>query len=526
MTAPRLVEIGGPQAAGDVQDLMRLLEELLPVRFVSGTEAADASIVFDDGVPPARAVGHVLRQRSVTSCPHSLRAQGTVHFADDPEVPFPFRGRSVMTSWRQQGPALQPAPGDKVLAHCADGVLWTVSQTFTSRQHCSCLAVPVLPPGQGFVAAFNGDGFLEMLVWLQFLREVAAPDAFLAAPLRAAFIVDDPNLHWPTYGCVNYADLARYGEREHCHFAFATIPLDSWFTHPSTASTFRRHPRALSLLIHGNDHAKAELVQAYPPERRASLLRQAVRRIEQLELRSGLQVCRVMVPPHGACSSDMLRAMPAHGFESACISSGSLRAHNPTQAWVRTLGHKPSEVVEGCPVLPRWGLTGNVRNTLMVAAFLGQPLILRGHHQDFRDGLERFGEFARFINGLGEVRWSKLSSLSRMNLEARQDGDVCWLRPLGHLVEHELPPGVRNLIVGAHHPTGSDARWEVQWSDGSRHRAAGGEVLQVPATHQGTLRIRREIAVAPAPSVAHRTAARLVLRRLMTEARDRLRVPV
>src|SRR5262249_35092289 len=153
------------------------------------------------------------------------------------------------------------------------------------------------------------------------------------------------------------------------------------------------------------------LAQAFSSDQCAALLRQAVRRIEQLEARAGLAVSRVMVPPHGACSARMLAEMPAQGFEAACISAGSLRAHNPGSAWALGLGFAPAELVEGCPVLPRWAFSGMGDAALRAAAYLGQALILRGHHQDLKDGLDVMEHHAAAINALGDVRWGDLAAM-------------------------------------------------------------------------------------------------------------------
>src|SRR5262245_19147313 len=125
-------------------------------------------------------------------------------------------------------------------------------------------------------------------------------------------------------------------------------------THGGAAEIFRRNSRRLSFCVHGNNHTKRELAQPYSDGERVSLLQQAIRRIETLERKAGVEVSRVMVPPHGACSHEMLEELPQRGFESACISHGSLRAHNRQRPWVRQLGYLPSEMIRNCPVLPRW----------------------------------------------------------------------------------------------------------------------------------------------------------------------------
>ena len=252
-------------------------------------------------------------------------------FADEDEVAFPFRNRRVRTPVPQLYRPLGTDAFDKVLATTSSGVLWSVRRINGVPHYRSALPLLAMGPEQALSDVMGGDRFIENLPLMHFLFELGAP-RWQAPPLRAAFIFDDPNLHWPTYGYVRYKDVAERAIRENFHAAFAVIPLDVWFTHQPTASIFRQNRRSLSLLIHGNNHGKHELAQAACAARTDALLRQAVRRIEHLESKAGLDVCRVTVPPHGACSSHVLAALPAAGFEAACISPGSLKAHSVNAA--------------------------------------------------------------------------------------------------------------------------------------------------------------------------------------------------
>jgi len=367
---------------------------------------------------------------------------------------------------------------------------------------------------------------MPMLVLLQFVREVTASTAYQDAPLRASFIIDDPNLHWPRYGFVDYRELITHAQKENYHVSFATIPLDTWFTHAATADIFRTNSRWLSLLIHGNDHAKQELALNYSDAARKGLLQQAIQRINRLERKTNIRVCRVMVPPHGACSDEMLAELSKCGFESACISAGSLRAHNPGKPWTKTLGFFPAEIIQDCPVLPRWGLTGNVKNSLLLAAYLGQPMILRGHHQDLKDGGAVFDEYARFINGLGNVFWSSMTDLSRLNYQWRIEGTTCRVKPLGRNIAFEFPNEATEIIIES--PGAFDnCTWQAASADGFKRNIIPGEHLLLLEEMGSKILIERE-APPPSPcvkaSLLKPTEAPLILRRLLTEARDRLLV--
>jgi hypothetical protein len=412
--------------------LLSMLEDLLPVKFSSTPERQSeiSGELLTANVNGVACHGeNAVCTLSVQQCENASNGgeltEIAVRFSDDTGVPFPFRGRSLRTMVASQLNTLTLNPDERPLATCDLGPVWVLSEGEGAKNFRSGFALPVLPAEGSLKDVLNGQRFLEMLPVLHWLREICASVSDGGPPLRACFMFDDPNLHWPRYGFADYRQLATQAERENYHVSFATIPLDTWFTHCGTADIFRNHKTRLSLLVHGNNHTKRELARPYTGPERVYLLTQAIQRIERLERRSGLSVSRVMVPPHGACSEEMLAALPVCGFEAACISHGSLRAHNKAKDWTKTLGYLASELVRGCPVLPRWGVSGDLQNTILLAAFLKQAIILRGHHQDLKDGIELLDDLARFINGLGHVVWSNLSDLSRLDNQRRASTENC-----------------------------------------------------------------------------------------------------
>ena len=371
----------------------------------------------------------------------------------------------------------------------------------------------------GLKDVFNEGYFLEMLPLIHWLQVLGKEVSYQPPPLRACFIFDDPNLHWPSYGFVDFQEIATHASRENYHVSFATIPLDGWFIHDATAELFRTNPQRLSLVVHGNDHVKQELAQRYEPHERIALLRQALRRIERLEKKSGIQVCRVMVPPHGACSEDMLKELPGCGFEAACISHGSLRAHNRNRDWTRTVGYLPSETIRGCPVIPRWGFAGDTQNTILLAAFLHQPIVLRGHHQDLKNGVGLLDELARFINGLGPVTWARIGDISKMNYGLRMQEDVIEIQPLSRKATIRLPENARRLRIDD--PRHEFGNWNLSTGNGSLITLRPGEPAALPEKIR-TVMIETPSDSSIPDSRPTRRRSGAILRRLLTEGRDRL----
>ena len=508
-------------AASIVLPAVHLIGRATGARFREQPSHEESPIVVFTSSVPTREGGRLeLTYPQAAGGPNRVLAE-RVTFSGDPAVPWPFRGRSLITNMPSGTVALTVESGEAVLAELAAGPVWTLRREDGRSIFRSGLPLPSLPAESGFAASFNGEDFLSLLPLISFLRASQGTKAYRFAPLRASFIIDDPNLHWPRYGFIDYAELAARAERENYHLAFATIPLDSWFTHKGTAELFRRFPTRLSLLVHGNNHAKAELARDYAPATRKALLAQAIRRIEKLEVKAHVPVSRVMVPPHGACSAEMLADIPDVGFEAACISTDSLRSHNPGRPWSRIIGYHPAEVVEGCCVVPRWGLTGNVENAMLLAAYLGKGLILRGHHQDFKKGPEAFEQYARFINGLGDVRWLDMGAMSRSSYLWRQHGSAFRVAPLSPAVTPELPRDASELIVDDVTER-ADTRWRLM-SQGSSRTLQRGEAVSLRGAPSVDLRLQRSPTAKDLGSAVDNSArsVHLVARRLLTEARDR-----
>ena len=66
----------------------------------------------------------------------------------------------------------------------------------------------------------------------------------------------------------------------------------------------------------------------------------------------------------------------------------------------------------GLPVLLRADFALHPREDLVLRAFLGQPLILYGHHELLREGPSALTEAAAAIDRLGDVRWSSLAEIA------------------------------------------------------------------------------------------------------------------
>lgn len=434
------------------------------------------------------------------------------------DTPHPaFNGRTFEE--REPAAELDVHDGDRVICH-AGRPLWLISDVEGTQRHASATSPAELGPGDGLRDHLTSQRFLGLLPLVHFLRELTRGRAFRTPPLRAAFLFDDPNIHWPSYGFVDFQALAEEARRSRYHAAFATIPLDSWFVSQRAARIFREHPRQLSLLVHGNNHLRRELGRLDSVSAARATAIQALQRIERLERRAGVGVARVMAAPHGACSEPSMTALRESGFDALCIGRsrpwlGATKAHPLEEFGV-------AEFVNGLATIPRQPLSHSW-DELCFHAFLGQPLILYGHHDDLSNGDDVLSRAAEFVNGFGSVQWLALGDIARTNVSVKREGAAMVVQPHARLVEAEfddeveyvrlvLPDQLRGLVSEA------------------RLTAPGRPPETVAISSQWPTRNARSVsvellfedAVGRADRPLLRLTAIAAVRRLMTETRDRV----
>lgn len=441
---PRLSIGVTPRAAFAARPrLWKALESVYPVTIHGRSPGQYAGlsgliVLGDIAVVPDRRTPllHALASEPPVDEPHSVR------LSDEPCLDSRLH-RQILCEARCRHPPALATASRAVLASIDGTPVWTADRD-SWRQTAAMLPCE-LAHHEVIRDRFRATRFLALLPVLEMLRHVTADIAWKPPALRAAFILDDPNLHWPSYGFANFAALAAATEMHCFHVAIATVPLDMWFSHPGTVRLFhQRH--GLSLLVHGNDHVWCELGRDLPESDLTRLAAQAQQRVSRLERRTGLSVARVMVPPHGECSERMLRTLRRTGFDAACISRPYPWLERPP---VNALAAQwqISDALDGCvPVIPRYSLTRPAQDVVL-RAYLDQPVILYGHHWDLRDGLDPLVDHAATINALGEVQWMGLADIAASNYLLRRRNDSCHVRLLTRHARLEFACPTSSLTI-------------------------------------------------------------------------------
>lgn len=483
--------------AGDALDpaqrqTLSALERVFPVRFelaeladlngFDGILALGQGALDDARTPLPRLLLPSDASANGTAMRPDVDARGApgeltpVVLTKDPGLARPLRGRTIAEFAIAADPLPIPS-GANMLALAQGEPVWWQAGDAPAALSISGYPLAGLREGEALRDHLRVGRFMGLLPLVRFIEQVLGAGGWELPAPRASFVIDDPNLHWTSYGFLDYRELAAHAAQHGYHVALATVPIDGWLADRRAAALLAGEGSPISLIMHGNDHVARELDRLDSDAQAQSVIAQALRRIVALERRSGVTVDRVMTPPHGACSEVALRAMFALGIEAISVAPTypwrvGLPASTPLAMW------EPAELVAGgLPVLPRYALDAP-REELALRAMLGQPLILYGHHDDFAQGLDILAQTASDIDGLGRVRWGPLGSIARDSYATRRLGETLLVRMHARRITLQIPPGVRELRVMIPEPFGGAA--------GHRLTYATGELEVVFAAGMGT----------------------------------------
>jgi hypothetical protein len=512
--------------------LFAALEAALPVRFEGRMADAlgglDALLVLGEAEPatvtsPARLPSLTLALPEPTD---PGKALDNIHTAED-GLDSRLHGAILPDAWI--GAALQQA----AVNHGADGatVLATCDGTPTWARRAANETALLIPAELGRREALRErlcDGrSAALLPLLHFLRAQTEAIRWQSPAARASLLFDDPNLHWPSYGFVKLAELGAHAREHDYHVALATVPLDAWFAHPAALRALRESDGAISLLVHGNDHDGGELGKVATEADAISLAAQALRRVEAFCRRTGVAVDRVMVPPHEACSQATLSGLRRCGFAAITMTRPYPWVEFEPHSWLARpedtgalVGWGPAEFVEGVPVLLRHPIAGRSTAELTLRAFLDQPLILYGHHEDALGGPGALLETVEEVNRIGATRWCSLKEIAATSFETRRDGSRLAIRLLTRKARIEIPAEIDELTVELP-AVGIEPGLQMLGVGGEAVNP--GEPLTVEPGNSLEITLSPLDAIDPAAVPAPRRRPLAVARRLASEGRDRLR---
>ena len=449
-----------------------------------------------------------------------------VQLSESDHLPVSFRGCTLEDDSLTEYSQLDLEPEDEVLAKKEENLLWIRNQETAETIDLTAMSLPELAPKEYLFTYFNHANWMRLLPALHFLAEISP---WKLPPLRSCFMFDDPNLHWKTYGHVDYRALAEQGKEHNYHSSFAMVPFDGWYVNREAFSIFEDNKERLSFLIHGNNHTARELISTEGQDNRRRLTAQAIQRIRKVEERAGFGIPRVMAAPHGACNPEMAGAMMRGGIEAACISRASIMGRNSRLSWPVTIGLEVSEFMGGgLPIIPRFNirLDRGSEFSVRLAAFLGHPIIPVGHHNDLRKGLGLLSKLAALINSLGDVQWVDMKAITETNFCTLEDADsnLLNIKMFSRRVRFRIPEGMTSLrIIRPWLGLEAKESLELRVGDITESLNSGQEtIIEVPPGQDVEIASVHPESFDPFDVAVCRTPLRALFRRVLCEVRDRL----
>jgi hypothetical protein len=499
--------------------LFSALEAALPVTFCSlaSHRVPDAIVDIREGASEATSGSDTEIAPSIIF--HDERTDRApledVRLLDKESVDRRLRG---VTLWGQLpfAPLHPSTVGEEVLAEDQSGARWTRSCAPTEI-HRIAGSLPELASDANLRHALVSEYSLGIVAIIQFLRNVSSGFDFVAPPLRATIVFDDPNVRRPSYGFINFRRLVEHADWHGYHAVMAMVPLDAATAGGAAVPVFKERPDRLSLVFHGNSHSKNELSATLASREALSLCAQAVRRIAKFESRTGLRVDRVMTPPHGMCSKRVTTALAAVGFDALCAIHPEPWSEQASREW-SLAGWEPATFAGPLAVIPRFPLHCT-QTDVALRAYMDNPIVLYGHHQDLASGLDLLEQAAARVNALGEVAWTSLGSIALTNVALRVREGVASVRPYSGRMQFQLPQDARAIEV--EEPRNSRGAL-LGWSPGSSRSCQFGVAVPDRGGRNIEVRLRPKIEHDPelVPPPSWRPWPKV--RRAASETRDRL----
>ncbi|NNE10178.1 MAG: hypothetical protein HKN20_16585, partial [Gemmatimonadetes bacterium] len=319
--------------------LFEAIERVYPVRFQGFDDSPEADLAAAVHFRGDEVLAWDGRSIPTLSIPAALERRETPvdHTIDlefHPQVDDLFHGRSLAERTGLCWSPIDARPGDQILARSGDDPVWVWRLEEKWNVFISAAPLSDLEEGERLVDRFRPGCFLGLLPLLQLVRAVLMRSGWQESPLRAAMVVDGPNLQSERYGRLSLAELARNADQYDYHVSIGMRPVDSWRVDSGAVDLFRTKRKQLSLHFCGPDRAPRSDTKspigsspgdpAGDPQdvlneaACAARLALAWKRIDRFETKSLIPVSRVVSPESGVSTIAEARMMRRLGFEAVC----------------------------------------------------------------------------------------------------------------------------------------------------------------------------------------------------------------
>ena len=315
-----------------------------------------------------------------------------------------------------------------------DGVEQVITTSKSSQKNAALIRVDgvffapqlkFVDPPPGSTPQSISEVFSSVAPFAIFLRDVAGDYAWHLDGHYANFTIDDPWLVQP-YGNLDYESLLAAMKEHNFHTTIAFIPWNYDRSKPGVSQLFRENSKYYSICIHGNNHTHREFGDYLenPLARQTEDIQQAVARMDEFHRLTGIRYDRFMVFPHGVAPEATFGQLKRYGFlgtaNSLNVPLDDLSREDPLDG-LRSFTNQYQSFLS----ISRYSAEVPISNAdLAVQAYLGNPILIYAHQEDFRAGNRFIVDVVDRINQLvPDVQWMSLGDLARRLYLLRKRAD-------------------------------------------------------------------------------------------------------
>jgi hypothetical protein len=260
----------------------------------------------------------------------------------------------------------------------------------------------------------------QLVPLLIFLRHCFGEICWHGTQRTGRLIIDDPLLN-QAYGYLGFAALRRSLRSAGYGASVAFIPWNHWRSSRTEAAKIFDGSPDLSVCVHGCDHTNQEFEDIDPGSLQWKT-DTALQRMERHEKRTGVAFERVMVFPQGKFSPPSIAALRASGYLAA-VNTTCFPSYGEAEPLTIADFLRPAIMkFHGFPIFQR----RYPRRLIDFAfdIFLGKPVLIVQHHDDFRGGYRPLEEFVADLHKLEPaLSWGPLSEQLMENCMSRLVSD-------------------------------------------------------------------------------------------------------
>lgn len=237
----------------------------------------------------------------------------------------------------------------------------------------------------------------------------------------ACLVIDDPLLK-PRYGCLDYERLLEVMKEHNFFTEIAFIPWNYKRSNPETVRLFDENPDYFGICIHGCNHTYNEFGGSNYQEL-SNIAATALWRMEQHKKHTGLAYDPVMVFPQGLFSSVAMQALKDHGFIAA-FNSG-LQSTDGNEPPASEYQLPATSIYADFPLFLR--RYPKDKSHFIQDITIGRPILMVEHPKAFCNGYKSITDTVDWINGLGNIKWTSLLSITEYYFGRKKGDDTAVL---------------------------------------------------------------------------------------------------